>query len=384
MIARAPMRLVAASVAFVGVMAVAVLAGARGSAHQVAALPSQLADTTFWRLVTELSEPGGWFRSDNFVSNEGELQYVIPDLQRRLPRGRAYVGVGPEQNFTYIAAFDPAIAFIVDIRRQNLVLHLMYKALMETSEDRATFVSRLLSRPIPEGLARDASVVDLFAAFDTAPTDTALFWRTLDLLQNRLMVGRGFPLDERDRQSLFYVFASFAEGGPDLSYSFGAMGGTRRMGGWMPTLTEMMVETDGEGFHRSYLATEALYARVRGLQMRNLIVPVVGDFGGDHALRSVAGWLTTHETKLGVFYASNVEQYLYMQGDAPERFFANLAAMPADSLSTFIRSVSNRGWVPLRNPRSRLAQVAVPVPAMLDQVSAGRARSYWELVVASP
>ena len=65
------------------------------------------------------------------------------------------MGVGPEQNFTYIAVTRPAIAFIVDIRRGNLDLHLMYKALFELSADRADFVSRLFSRKRPAGPAAD-------------------------------------------------------------------------------------------------------------------------------------------------------------------------------------------------------------------------------------
>ena len=106
-------------------------------------VPSHLSNQEFWRLVTELSEPGGSFRSENLLSNELRLQYVIPDLVRTAPRGRAYIGVGPEQNFTYIAALQPSIAFIVDIRRGNLQLQLMYKALFELSADRAEFVSWL-------------------------------------------------------------------------------------------------------------------------------------------------------------------------------------------------------------------------------------------------
>lgn len=370
-----------------GVVTVVALGAARGNSVATTPLPERLDDTTFWRMVTELSEPGGWFRSDNFVSNEGELQYVIPDLQRTIPRGRAYVGVGPEQNFTYIAALDPGIAFIVDIRRQNLVLHLMYKALMEISPDRATFVSHLLSRPIPDGVSTTTSVTELFAAFDATATDTAQFWRSIDAVRTQLETVHGFPLDQRDRESLFYVFASFAEAGTSLSYSFGAMGGNtnRRMGGaWMPTLTQMMIETDADSVHQSYLADEARYAKVRSMQQRNLIVPVVGNFGGEKALQAVAAWLTQHETLLGAFYASNVEQYLYMQGDAPEKFFANLATFPRDESTTFVRSVSNRGWLPMRNPRSRLAQQTLTFDAMLEQVRSGRAKSYWELVTAIP
>jgi hypothetical protein len=385
MIARA--RYLTAGIVVVGVVTLAALGGARGRTATTNELPERLDDTTFWRMVTELSEPGGWFRSDNFVSNEGELQYVIPQLERVVPPGRAYIGVGPEQNFTYIAALEPGIAFIVDIRRQNLVLHLMYKALMELAADRVQFVSALLSRPVPDGVSTESPVTELFEAFDRTPTDTVQFWHTLDALRTHLETTHGFPLDQRDRESLFYVFASFAEGGTALSYSFGAMGGTRnRQWGrsWMPTLTQMMVETDGEGRHRSYLADEASYAAVRELQLRNLIVPVVGNFGGEHALAAVGAWLTAHRAPLGVFYASNVEQYLYMQGDAPEKFFANLASLPQDTASTFVRSVSNRGWLPMRNPTARLAQQAMPVGGLLEQVRGGRARTYWELVTGAP
>ena len=156
------------------------------------ALPERIDDPVFWRMVNDLSEPGGHFRSDNFILNEGELQYVINDLTRTVPRGRAYVGVGPEQNFTYIAAFEPGIAFIVDIRRQNMVQHLLLKALMETSADRAEFLSRLFSRPRPPGLDSITGVAELFDAFDRAATDTAMFRRNLEAVRSHLVDENGF------------------------------------------------------------------------------------------------------------------------------------------------------------------------------------------------
>src|SRR5690348_15101630 len=94
-------------------------------------LPSKLEDSEFWRLVTGFSEPDGYFRSDNFLSNESGYQLLIPTLKQMVRSGGVYLGVGPEQNFTYIAAFEPKIAFIVDIRRGNLLEHLLYKAFME-------------------------------------------------------------------------------------------------------------------------------------------------------------------------------------------------------------------------------------------------------------
>ena len=72
----------------------------------------------FSRLIQTLSEKDGYFRSDNFTSNETSYLHVVGKLREMGISGGAYVGVGPEQNFTYIAKIRPHIAFIVDIRRQ--------------------------------------------------------------------------------------------------------------------------------------------------------------------------------------------------------------------------------------------------------------------------
>ena len=78
---------------------------------------------------------GGSFQSENFLSNENAFQTVIPELKATLPAGGVYLGVGPEQNFTYIVALRPRLAFIIDIRRGNLIEHLLYKAFVEMSVD---------------------------------------------------------------------------------------------------------------------------------------------------------------------------------------------------------------------------------------------------------
>src|SRR5262252_6962732 len=111
-------------------------------------LPAQLSDAEFWRIVSNSSEPGGGFISENLVSNELGYPYIIPSLMERVPAGGAYLGVGPEQNFTYMAAIHPSIAFIVDIRRQNMIEHLLYKAIFELSTNRQEFLSRLFARKI--------------------------------------------------------------------------------------------------------------------------------------------------------------------------------------------------------------------------------------------
>jgi len=86
-------------------------------------IPAQLTDQAFWKLVTDFSESGGFFRSDNFVSNETTFQYVIKDLKKTKPGG-VYLGVGPDQNFTYIVAVRPKLAIIFALLRLlHVVLH---------------------------------------------------------------------------------------------------------------------------------------------------------------------------------------------------------------------------------------------------------------------
>src|SRR5437870_9860276 len=138
-------------------------------------IPAQLTDQEFWKLSTESSEPDGRFRSDNLLSNENWFQYVIPELNQTAKQGRVYMGVGPEQNFTYMAALKPKMAFIIDIRRGNLDLQLMYKALFELSKDRAEFVSRLFSRKRPEGVGPQSTVREIFAAVNKTPGTDDLY-----------------------------------------------------------------------------------------------------------------------------------------------------------------------------------------------------------------
>src|SRR5215510_3321735 len=143
------------------------------------AVPSQLSDEQFWKLSSSLSEQDGSFRSDNLLSNELNFQYVIPELLATAKQGRVYMGVGPEQNFTYITALKPAMAFIVDIRHGNLDVHLMYKALFELSNDRAEFVGKLFSRKRPAGLTARSTATELFTAYLEVDSSKELFDETL-------------------------------------------------------------------------------------------------------------------------------------------------------------------------------------------------------------
>ena len=302
------------------------------------ALPARLTNRQFWTLVTDLSEPGGSFRSDNFLSNELRLQYVIPELLRTAVPGRAYLGVGPEQNFTYIAAIHPSIAFIVDIRRGNLQLQLMYKALFELSSDRVDFVSRLFSRKTPEGLGPSATAQQIFDAVGAAAPSDALYDRNLKAIDAQLSATHALPLSSEDFKGIEYVFHAFYTFGPAINYSSSeADGAITNSGNSRPTYAELMTATDSDGRARSYLATEDAFAFVKTLETRNLVVPIVGDFAGPRALRSVGAYLKTQSAVVSAFYVSNVEQYLRVQR-VWGSFCGNAATLPIDDTSTFIRA----------------------------------------------
>ena len=302
-----------------------------------ALLPPRLDDAAFWSLIGELSEPGGTFRSDNLLSNELYMQYVIPQLTETAKAGRVYLGVGPEQNFTYIAAIRPAMVFIVDIRRGNLDLHLLYKALFELSHDRAEFVARLFARPKPTDLKPEPAVNDIFEAIDAEPTDEATFTADLRDVLDHLTKTRHLPLLDEDVAGIQYVYRAFQMFGPGVTYwSTGGFGG--RMGRSAPTYWDLMMLTDQLQVNWSYLANDANFLFVKSLEERNLIVPVVGDFGGKKAIRAIGSYLKDRHATVAAFYLSNVEQYLYGDG-LWEDFCGNVTTLPLDESSTFIRSV---------------------------------------------
>src|SRR5207249_1542370 len=126
-------------------------------------IPRELSDEAFWKLVTDFSEPGGYFRSDNFVSNETMFQYVIPELKKPTKHDGVYMGVGPDQNFTYMVALQRKILFMVYVRRQNMLHHLMYKVLIELAEAGAEFLARLFAGKRRADVGAGSSAAELFA-----------------------------------------------------------------------------------------------------------------------------------------------------------------------------------------------------------------------------
>src|SRR5262245_41469704 len=250
-------------------------------------LPGAISNAEFWKMISDFSERGGTFDFEMYMSNEVTFQTILPELLRRVSPGGVYLGVAPEQNFTYIAALRPKMAFIIDIRRENMLEILMYKALFELSTNRADFLSRLFSRKMP-ALDTQASVDQLFDTLNRGERES--FTQNVSGIKYHLQRTRGFPLTADDNRTIDYIYNAFFRGGPNASLTtFGT------------SYNLLMRQTDGEGRNRNFLASESNFQFVRQMHQKNLIVPIVGDFTGPKAIRAVARYLREHNAEVTAF-----------------------------------------------------------------------------------
>lgn len=352
-----------AAIVVVGVLCATQVERTAAGWPAAADLPSRLTDQEFWRLTEDLSEPNGFFQSDNLLSNEPWFSRILPPLVAQTKPGGVYLGVGPEQNFTYIAAIRPRIAIITDIRRGNLHLQLMYKALFELSADRAEFVARLFTKQRPVSLTAQSTVTELMNAYwDLFTLDEAAYAANLQAIHDHLTVAHALPLPQTDLDGIARVYRAFYWYGPSITYAASttlrmpiairviAPGGGTNFGGL--TYWDLMTQSDATGQGLTYLGSEEKFAFVKDLQRRNLVVPVVGDFAGPKALRGVGKFLKSHDATVSAFYVSNVEGYL-RRANSWAAFCANVATLPLDENSVFIR--------PSVNPMSGLASMVAEV-----------------------
>ena len=345
-----------------------------------------LSAAEFSKLSRELSEEGGYFRSDNFTSNETPYLHIVEKLKQLSASGGAYLGVGPEQNFTYIAKIRPRIVILFDIRRQAILQHLMYKAVFQASATRAQFLSLLLSRPLPKEKAlaeklnaADAPLNDLLAYFSQTAADEKSYTANLANIRKAIQEEFQFPLSEADQKGLEYVYKSFRDEGLEISYRMEGGGGGFGGRGSFPTFKEILASTDLNGKPGNFLAAIDDYEFVRNLHRKNLIIPVVADFAGKKGLLAVGEFLRKNGYTVTAFYTSNVEQYLF-QNEVFTAFAENVRKLPLTEKSLFIRSASGRYSHPARLPNHRSATLLQLMEVFLKDVDAKVYQDYGDLV----
>lgn len=365
----------------------AVVCSALGAAATIfaasPAAPPARAGVSFATLVEQLSEPGGDFGGENLISNEQSYLRVLPALARAKVAGGAYVGVGPDQNFTYIAQIKPEIAYLIDLRRDNLLLLLLFKALFAEAPTRVGYLCLLTGRPAPDqperwaGATIDAIVTHVDGA---KPLPAAAQQAIRERLERRLQ-SFGVALTAADLETIAKCRTQFVADG--LSLVFQARGQPKRS--YYPSLRTLLREDDGAGHQLSFLADEAAFQFVRDLQARDRIVPVVGDVSGPKAMRAIAADMSARGLRLSAFYISNVEYYLF-----PNKSFAayaeNVGRFPRDERSVVIRSIFPSGGSRTLAPPAAghySTSLVQPLNAMIADFRAGKYATYRDLVIAS-
>jgi YD repeat-containing protein len=344
------------------------------------ACAQRAADTSFAGVVARLSEAGGYFDSDNIVTNEASYLHVASQLAKVGVHGGAYIGVGPDQNFSYIALIHPTVAFMLDVRRDNMLEHLLYKSLFVLSRNRLEFLLRLLGKPIPADVDAWAnrSIADLLAYVNGGRVDSQAVQSTRRASNERILKF-GVPLTVRDQQVIDRYRSTFITEGLDTRFS--SLGRNNRYD--YPSLGRLIMETDRDGRHLSYLADEKSFQYVRTMQLNDKIIPVVGNVAGDKAVRAIAAYATEHGLKVSAFYLSNVEQYLMGRDGGFDEYVKNVRALPRDSTSVIIRSYFGRGMPhPLYVPSAGNVSVSMiePMNSFLRAYAAGELASYSAVV----
>jgi hypothetical protein len=343
-----------------------------------AQLPRALSDSTFAALVARFSEPAGYFDTDNLISNEDSYLHPLTTLRRLGVTGGVYVGVGPDQNFSYIAAIQPRAAVIVDIRRDNLLEHLLFKSLFALSRNRVEYLSLLFGKPAPADTAGwgARTIESILAQVRSARAPDA------GLARIRARVAAearrsGVALADADVQTIRRFHDAFIAEGPALRFTSHG----RPPAAGYPDYAQLAMQQDLEGTQRSFLATEQAFQIVKSLSDRNLIIPVTGNFGGDRAFAAVARWMADNGEKLSALYASNVEQYLMRDGGF-DAFARNLESLPRDRRSVVIRSCFNacRGGHAHAVSGYYSVQMVSPVDSFVALRASGRLRGYYDLV----
>lgn len=291
-------------------------------------------------LVQLLSEPGGYFDSDNLVSNESSYLTVLSRIRDLNIHGGVYVGVGPDQNFSYMAEIRPEMAIIIDIRRQNMLQHILFKALMERARSRLEYLGLLFSKPVnlPADLGRSLTAEQLLASIDEVESDPAIYQGNLEWIRRWVARKLRFPLTDQDYQVLAYIHRNFTEFKLDLRYkSYG-----RDFPWRYPTFRSLVLERDLRGGYGNYLASEERFQWLKKFQEEDRLIPVVGDLGGKLAMRKVAQYLRQQHRQVRAFYVSNVEFYLMRSGGF-EGYVENVRQLPVGDTSIFIRSFFGYG-----------------------------------------
>lgn len=331
----------------------------------------------FSALSSRLSEPGGYFDSDNLISNETSYQHVLGKLREMNVSNGIYIGVGPDQSFTYIAKIRPKMAIIIDIRRDNLLQHLLFKSLFGRARNRVEYLCLFFGKPFPKTKGwEQRSIKEIVEYIDGAPADQKLFEKTSkDVKQD--VQKYGFTLSQSDFETIAKIHKAFFSAGLEIRYS----SYHRPPRSIYPTYRDLLLERDLAGQQQNYFNSEEDFQFLKKLEDQDLIVPVVGDLSGTQALKAIGQYVAESKEKVSAFYVSNIEFYLQRQGTF-DKFVENLKLLPIDERSVIIRSYFNYYAPPhpQAEPNHFSTQLLQRIDDLIKQCAGGECDSYNDIV----
>src|SRR6185369_6207956 len=241
----------------------------------------------FAALSARLSEPGGYFDSDNLISNETSYQHVLIKMRELGVSGGVYLGVGPDQNFTYIARIRPRMAIIIDIRRDNLLQHLLFKALFARARNRVEYLCLFMGKPFPKTKGwEQKSIKEIVDYIDGAAADQKLFDKTSkDVKQD--VQKYGLTLSQSDFETIAKIHKAFFSAGLEIRYS----SYHRPPRSIYPTYRDLLLEHDLTGQQNNYFNSEDDFQFLKKMEADDMIVPIVGDLSGPQAVKAIGAYL---------------------------------------------------------------------------------------------
>lgn len=325
----------------------------------------------FVGLLKDLSlKPTGPESVDNLMTNEDSIASVMDQAASEVPQGTVYLGVGPDQNFSLIAATKPHMALIIDYRKKNQLLHFFHLALIHLSNDRTTYLEKFWARdsqPQPELTLKTPDPSDSqLSSFVKSPFKPDM----LKTLQNDVItfLSAWEMLTTDDFDNIRRIQARLAGPGPKARFLALKM---------YPEIQSLIQAKTRSGKPGHWLASDDHYQTVRNLVTRYQLLPIVGDWAEKpgtnvkSTFRQLSAWLISKRLQVGCIYISDVEFFL-MRGSHFSKYIANLSRLPLHHEARVVRTSTREIMHNERLPGQSSTTIVRPLADMIHDYHAGK------------
>jgi hypothetical protein len=249
------------------------------------------------------------YTCDCFVTSEVAYSQVLQKLGPKVDFNCAeggYIGVGPCQNFTYLGHLKSSYGLIVDGRVDNMLEHLIFKALFIIEPSRFGYLCRLFGRLMPPWLQEEMATRthDVADFLDLCPSSLAVQQETLDALAAQLTAWDLSPQLRARCEQILGVF--FSRQLTITSVSADALLKLNRI----PSYREILVARTCQQFNFHMLSSDESYEWVRRLQMEDRIIPVVDNICSESASWNISQLVEAAGSPVSCIYLANLEEFL--------------------------------------------------------------------------